>query len=512
MSRILINAVEEAISERERRARSDAYFNDPASWAEYMLGVRLWSKQAEAATSVVHNKSTAVKAAHGVGKSFLAAVLICWWIDTRYPRAFVASTAPSTAQIGAIVWREVRRMKNQIEKRYEAGLIDHKLPGYITSDNQWKDAEGTLIGFGRKPPDQKEDDAFQGIHDAYVLAVGDEAVGLSQEIIDALGNITSNEGSRRFLICNPTNPASYVGKLFQEKKENWTFHTISAFDSPNFTDERHQMTEEALENLVDASYVREKKLEYGEDSARYKSRVLGEFAFDDSDALITPDVIERAKSTEIEPSSLTRPVLGVDVARMGEDWSAVYSNHDGQIRFVDKWKKTETTETALRVHRIATDLSASAVFVDSDGVGGGVKDQLVLLSNGLYVVIEVHGSGASPDRRQWHNLRAFAWDRLRFRCMNGEIDLDPEDEDMHDELMAPKYHFNKQSGGLVIESKDDMAKRGVKSPNLADAVVYASIEFDFEDPMAGLQSGDKIRSGPEEVIGEMPAYLQVMRN
>lgn len=511
MSKILIEAIERVIEERERRAKADAYFNDPAAWAEYMLGMRLWSKQAEIGQSVVHHKSVAVKAAHGVGKSFLAAVLICWWIDTRYPNAFVASTAPSQKQIGAIVWREVRKMKALITKRYKEGIIDHELPGYITADNEWKVDGGVILGFGRKPPENKEDDAFQGIHAAYVLAIGDEAVGLTEEIIDALGNITSNEGSRRFLICNPTNPASYVGKLFQENKSNWTFHTISAFDSPNFTDERHSMSPEALQELVDESYVREKKLEYGEDSARYKSRVLGEFAFDDTMALITPEVIERAKSTEIVPDSTIRPVLGVDVSRFGDDWNVVYENVGGVIRFVDKWQKVETTETAMRVHRLATDLGAGVVFVDSDGVGGGVRDQLVLLSQGLYTVVEVHGSGASPDRRNWHNFRAFAWDRFRARCLQGELDLDPDDTDLHDELMGPQYTFNKQSGGLVIESKDDMKKRGLKSPNLADSAIYCSIEFDVNDPLAGLSKGDKLRMTPEEMVGSVPRYIEVMR-
>src|SRR5699024_6489002 len=140
----------------------------------YMLGVNFWSKQKEIANDVMENRNVAVKAGHGVGKSFLVACLIAHWVDTRYPYAFVASTAPSTAQISAIVGREIRRMYDQIEKRFEEGLIDHKLPGKINADaknNEWKDKSGQLIGFGRKPPEGKEDDNFQGIHDGYVLAV-----------------------------------------------------------------------------------------------------------------------------------------------------------------------------------------------------------------------------------------------------------------------------------------------------------------------------------------------------
>jgi len=511
MSKLLGRVVDRAAEEMARRAKSASYFDNPALWAKYMLDVRLWSKQAEIAQSVVHNKSVAVKAAHDTGKSFLAAVLVCWWIDTRYPNVFVASTAPSVDQIGGIVWREIRRFKDQIAARYKDGDIDHELPGYITADNQWKMPGGTLLAFGRKPPDNKEDDSFQGIHDAYVLSIGDEATGLSEDLIDALGNITSNEDSRRFLIANPTNPASHFGKIFKNKPDNWKLHTISAFDSPNFTHEKKEMSKEALAKLVGPQYVADKKTEYGEDSARYKARVLGEFAYDAENTLITPADIEKAIAADAKPGEDARPVLGVDVARMGDDRSCIYSNTEGKIRFVESWTKTATTETANRVHRQAIDLAATVVFVDADGVGGGVKDQLVQMNNGAYIVIEVHGSGSSPDRRQWHNFRSYAWDRFRLRCSQGSIDLASNDEDLHDELLPVRYLFNKQSGGLLIESKEDMKERGLKSPDLADAAIYASIEFDLDDPFLGLSKGDKLRTSPDDILGDMPEYLRVMR-
>lgn len=509
MSKFLGSAMTHVVTELERKAKAEEYFNDPAAWAEYMLGAYLWSKQRTVCRALINNKSVAVKAGHGVGKSFLAAVLICWWIDTRYPRVYIATTAPSTAQINAIVWREVRRMKSLIEQRHKEGLIDHKLPGYITADAQWKADDGNLLGFGRKPPDNKEDDAFQGLHDGYVLAIGDEACGLSGEIIDALGNITSNANSRRLLIANPTNPASYFASLFKEDK-GWDLHTISVLDSPNFTDEKYDMAPEALENLTDVSYVEDKAKEYGRNSARFKARVLGEFAFDSANSLFSPETVDQAIAADIEDPE-SRPVLGVDVARFGEDRTVVYMNQGGRIRFVDAWSKASTVESASRVHRLMMETGAWLAWIDSDGVGGGVKDQLVLLANGLYQVGEVHGSGSSPDRRQWHNLRAYLWDNLRKRCLAGDIDLDPGDTEMHDELLSVQYGFNKQSGGLQVESKTDMKARGMRSPDLADAVIYASIEYDTEDPLNGFAPGDKIRQSASDVLGDdKPSYLELM--
>lgn len=427
MSDILSKAVHVALGERERSVRTQRFFNDPVAWAEYMLGVTLWSKQREIANDLMNHRNVAVKAGHGVGKSFLVALLVMHWVDTRYPNAFVASTAPSTAQIGAIVWREIRRMYAQIEQRFESGIIDHKLPGKINADaknNEWKDKNGQLIGFGRKPPEGKEDDNFQGIHDAYVLAVGDEAVGLSSEMIDALGNITSNPNSRRIIIANPTNPASYMGKIFKEDTGAWKLHTISVFDSPNFTDERHTMPKEALDNLTGPEYVEDKKREYGENSARYKARVLGEFAFDNANSLISQDDLTPAMNAEITPSTETRPELGVDVARFGDDVTVVYMYHDGQLRYLDSWSKAPTTETSNRVHRLAIDTAAKVVKIDSGGVGGGVVDQVSQMSGSSYTVVGLNSSGASPDKKQWHNVRAFWWDDFRSRCRKGEIDID----------------------------------------------------------------------------------------
>lgn len=499
-SNILAGVVETAIKELERRNKSDLYFSNPNAWAEYMLGGRLWSKQREASMSVVHNKSTAIKAGHGVGKSYWVAVLICWWVDTRYPNAFVASTAPSQKQIGAIVWREVRKIYALIAKRYKDGIIDHALPGYITMDNEWKSLDGVIIGFGRKPPDNKEGDSFQGIH-GNVLAVGDEAVGLSEDMIDALGNITSNEGSRRILIANPTNPGSHFAKIFKEDTGAWSLHTISVLDSPNFTDERLEMPQEALDMLTGPEYVEDKKREYGEDSPRYKARILGEFAWDLGDTLIKPEDIAVGVDTELFISSDTPVVLGVDVARFGKDSTVIYKQEGGVLRYVNSWAhNTRTTEVAAQVHKYAVDLNASEVRIDGSGIGGGVIDILLTYPDVRYTIISMNSNGTTPDRKKWHNARAMWWDKFRLDLREGHIDLDLDDERLQDELQSVEYKFNAQSLGLLVESKDDMRKRGQKSPDFADAAIYACADMDYLSEIT-LKPGDSLRATLEEILG-----------
>lgn len=488
------------LDKRDASARRKAYRDNPVLWAKEVAGHHLWSSQAEVAMSVARNQNVAVKAGHSVGKSFLAALLACWWVDTRYPDCFLASTAPSTAQIGAIVWREINHLRSRIEQRYKNGLVDHKLPGYVTSDHVWKTDEGIPVGFGRKPPDQKTDDAFQGLHASQgVLAVGDEAVGLTEEMIDALGNITATSNSRRLLICNPTNPGSHVAKLFKEAPSNWTFHTISVLKSPNFTDERFDTPADVLESLADETFVDSKRQEYGEGSPRWISRIEGEFAWDMGDTLFRIEDLTKGYDTTVDPPVDALPVLGVDVSRSkAGDTNTIYENLAGKIRFVDEWNEPNAMNTARKIHDTALRKGAIEVRIDGAGLGGPIADAVRELSRGKYEVIEILGGNASPDRNRWFNFRAWGFWCLQDALASGAIDLDVQDDQLSDELMGIEKK-SRASGrdNLLLESKEDMRRRGVKSPNRADAAMYAALDL---SPWTGLDPvGTVVATEPAEI-------------
>src|SRR5690606_775982 len=262
-------------------------------------------------------------------------------------------------------------------RRYEDGKVDHPLPGYITSDAHWRLPDGIELGYGAKPPEgasgEDGSDSMSGIHARYVLAVGDEAVGLSKGLIGDLANITSNATSRRVLICNPPNPLAYVASFFMRELSGWARHTISVFDSPNFHGrgvcnaetcenwDAHQAMEpyegfpaEIRETLVDQSYVDDIIEEHGKGSPTYQSRVLGEFAWDMGFTLIRPEDVSRGFDTEIVPSTKTKAVLGVDVSRSKSgDKNTVYKWHDGKLRFVADWNDPNAINTASKIHELA---------------------------------------------------------------------------------------------------------------------------------------------------------------
>lgn len=508
----LFEVAAKASSELEARKLRAKYRDDPVLWAKNIAGVHLWSAQADVARDVAAGGSIAVKAGHGVGKSLLSAVLICWWIDTRYPDCFVASTAPSTSQIKAIVWREVQTLRNKIEKRYKDGLIDHKLPGYITSapDPTWKTDDGIVIGFGRKPPERNETsaggagDAFQGIHAKNgVLAVGDESVGLTEELIDALGNITSTKNSARLLICNPTNPLSYTAKLFKNKPSNWKLRTISVLNSPNFTDERLTTPSEVLEALTDETYVEQKRAEYGEGSAQWVSRIEGEFAWDMGFTLFHPSDLEKGYDVDRVPSTETLPVLGVDVSRSKSgDKNTVYKYHDGRLRFVDAWNEPNAMNTARKVHDLAMEHGVSEVRIDGAGLGGPIADHIRELSGGRYEVIEILGGNASPDNNRWANFRAWGFWSFQDRMARGEIDVDIADEELAEQLLGlelKKREYGKDN--ILLASKEELRKAGKHSPDHADAANYAALDLEAwtGNPYNSMAPGSAVAVDREEM-------------
>lgn len=506
----LLPTIEEHFADR---AKADLYFDDPELWALDYLGLRMWEAQADVALTVAANRNTSVKAGHEVGKSWLAGVLICWWISTRAHLpggAFVVSTAPSTSQINAIVWKEVRRVKALADERYAEGLIDHPLPGYVTADAHWRLDNGIEIGYGRKPPEGK-DDTMSGIHARYVLAVGDESVGLSETLITDLGNLTGNETSRRVLFCNPTNPLSYVATLHKSKSLAWIFKTISVFESPNFHGgglcdcERHigqpkglGFSAEMLESLVDQSYVDDRLADWGSvDSPQYISRILGEFAFSQGATIISMEDMAVGLDCKIVPTNTSRPVLGVDVSRSEHgDMNTVYSNELGRLRFVAAWNDPNAMRTAERIVNIALETGAYEVRIDTAGLGGPIYDRVVDLAEGRFAVVAMLGGAQSPARMRWYNARAFWFHSFGEALRNGLIDIDPEDEKLQEELLGIEYKQQTHGiGAILIESKDDMRKRGVGSPDYADAAIYATADV---TAAYGPQPGDIVAIDPWE--------------
>lgn len=350
--------------------------------------------------------------------------------------------------------------------------------------------------------------------------------GLPEALIDDLGNITTGENCRRLLIANPTVPSSYFGKIFREATGTWVFHTISVMDSPNFhgggicqchpaSPKGLGMNQASLNALVGPGYVEDKKRDYGENSARYKARVLGEFAYEVGQTLFTEEDIAPARDADFYYDDI-RPVLGVDLSGNGPDSNVIYANYPTEegsvVRFVEDWGADEGFDLDVTLEKIegwAYKLGAYQINVDAAGMGVSVWQQLTKRArqNALpWQIVGLNGGGASPDRARWQQARAWWYDTVREDMRAGKVDVDPEEhafERLSDELLSIQYEEGQRGlGGIQLEQKKDMKKRGMKSPDFADAFILSLVDTSviINNPLRNLKPGEQVQMNPWDLL------------
>ena len=279
-----------AVDRKQASQRQNKYMQDPELWVRERLQQSVWSKQRDILLSVRDHRRTAVHSCHGIGKSHVAALAISWWLDSHPPgEAFVVTTAPTTAQVRAILWRYVRRFHKSVG-----------LPGRVNQTEWLIDEE--IVAYGRKPADQDES-AFQGIHARYVLVVIDEACGVPEQLWVAADALATGPDCRILAIGNPDNSATHFFKVCQPGS-GWNTMGISAFDSPNFTGE--PVSETVAASLVSKVWVDEKKQDWGEDNALYRSKVLGEFSVDAADTVVRASDVAACR---LDPETKYTPLI-----------------------------------------------------------------------------------------------------------------------------------------------------------------------------------------------------------
>lgn len=451
--------------------------NDPEWWLSTALGCHPWSLQLKIIEALVTGREIAVKSCHSAGKSWSAARAILWYLCC-FPRSIVITTAPTDRQVRNILWREIR----VAHRRAPLPLGGKLLTQSLEFDDDW-----WAIGFTAPEYDP---DRFQGFHAKYVLVVVDEASGVSPEIFEAIASILSGQNAVLLMIGNPTDEQSHFGKSF--KTPGITKISISAFDTPNFTKfgitlddvksgewENKIIGDLPYPTLITPHWVRGRLDRWGEHSPMFQSRILANFPPASPDGLIPLSWVESAQNRSLEPGVLDKVQLGVDVARFGSNDVEIYKRHGPIIRHVDTFNGIDTMETTGRVIKAAKEHNAEIIKVDVNGVGSGVVDRLTeLVGEGLpedTIIVPVNFGEGSRDSDHTLNNKAYLFWSLRTRFQDGVVDLDPEDEELAEQLTSIKYGLN--SRGLIkIEEKNK-----AKSPDKADAVaiIFADVEEDF---------------------------------
>lgn len=445
--------------------RLEVWRNNPAKWAEDH-GLFMWSKQREVSQSVVEHQKTLVVTSNGCGKSRLSATLVNWWVDVHpVDDTTVVTTATNWKQVRNVLWKEIPRVKAV------AGIR-----GKVNADATWKmDDRQDPVAFGMKP-DDKDESGFQGVHDQYVLVIMDEAGGISKEIFTAADAITTNKYARILAIANPNDPSCYMAEVYKREmrlkpeERSWNIIQFGSYDTPNFTGE--VVPVEVATRLVQVDWVEARKKEWGEDDPRFVARVLGEFPDVSDDGLFNMGRVMQSMEAydTSEPDEGMPITIGVDVARYGSDSSVIVSNQGGYIRIHGRYQGLNGPELARKVGELAMEMGAVEIRIDAIGVGASVLDSIYNFVPPTISVVGIHGNAKSGDSTKWYNYRAAMYDQFAKAVADGRVHL-PDDDELHNEIASIKYEY--RGSALLIESKENMRKRGIKSPDVLDAVIYA---------------------------------------
>lgn len=451
------------------------YKSDPTRWARERCGVELWSKQQAIIASVRDHAQTAVHSCHAIGKSFVAATTVAWWLDVHpLGEAFVVTTAPTDKQVKAVLWREINRLHSR------AGLAGR------TNLSEWYIGK-ELVAFGRKPADQ-DPTAFQGIHARYVLLVLDEACGIPKDLWDAGSSIVSNEHSRTLAIGNPDDP---VGEFAQNCRPNsgWNVIHVGYEDTPNFTGE--EVSEIVRDSLISERWVTERAKKWGVGSAIFTSKCRGHFPLEGTSGTIPYAWASACRHLELPEAPGEYVESGIDVGA-GGDRTVIRERRGLRAGREEVFVDADPMRTVGRLVQCIVEWGVKRVKIDSTGIGWALAGRIRELSsvhNGIgalngetthsaEVVAVNFGASPSPGlERKFLNKRAeIYWQVGRELSRLRQWDLGAIDDDVIAELTASQYEILDSYGKIKIEPKKDIIERMGQSPDRAEALLLAFFE------------------------------------
>lgn len=452
---------------------------DPVAWADEKLGIELWSKQKEILYSVRDNRLTAVRSCHEVGKSFTAALTVCWWLDVHPPgSAFCVTTAPTEPQVRAILWREINAMHGK------GNLVGR------TNQKEWWIAD-QQVAMGRKPSDHNMH-AFQGLHAKHMLLVLDEACGIPKNLWDAGSSLVTSKGGRTLAIGNPDDPVGEFARTCMPESGYNVIH-IGYQHTPNFTDEK--VSEDLKDRLISKTWVDQKRIDWGEDSALFQAKCEGNFPTNTVDGTIPLRDLQACRYLELPAAGVRE--AGIDVGAGGDRTvirERVGMRAGRELTFVD----SDPMKTIGKLVETINEWGVTRVKVDCIGIGWALTGRLRELSSQhnyqdtthAAEVVGINFAEASIDPKRFMNLRAEVWWNIgREYSRLQKWDLAEVDDDVFAELSAPSYEIMDSLGKIKIEPKEKVKQRLGRSPDRAEALLLAFAGGDWAASFIGAGTG-----------------------
>ena len=404
---------------------------------------------------------------HGIGKSVLVAWLIKFILDTRpYSKGVV--TAGTAEQLRTKTWAELGKWhKLSLTKHwfeYTSGRGAMSLMHRDFKENWRCDAQTCR---------EENSESFAGLHAANSTPfyIFDEASAVPDKIFEVREGGTTDGEPMVFDFGNPTKNS---GMFFENTSEGGRFkkrYIVRTIDSRQV----RLTNKERIGQWID---------DYGEESDYVKVRVRGMFPATGSAQFMATDKVEEAMLRELTRSRTDALVIGVDVARFGEDESVIWPRIGPDARSFapttskGRYRKLDTVQLTGKVIECVREfrnlgMEYSMIFVDEGGIGGAVVDQLRHLG---YRISGVNFGSTPIDAQTYRFKSDEMWGNLRDAIARNLCLPDIKHlsgNDIKTQLTQREFGYTLAGNKVHLETKADMKERlGVDggSPDLADAL------------------------------------------
>ena len=463
-------AFEAAAAEWEADQGVTRYYDDPLGFAADCIdwrGEGLTAYQQEIVGELPGRRREAVRGPHGLGKTTVAAVVLLWFALTSEAAGVdwkAVTTAGSWRQLTNYLWPEIHKWAGRV-RWDKVRSTPFKRTELLNLNLHLAHGQATAAACSNPA-------LIEGAHADRLLFLYDEGKAIPAGTFDACEGAFSGTGEALALVAStPGDPSGRFYDIHARRPgyEDWHARAVT-------------LAEAVASGRISEAWAEQRRKQWGEESAVYANRVLGDFHAGDEDTVIPLRWLEAANERWQEWDAAGRPGLpglhraGVDVARSGEDKTVVAIRLGPVLAELRRSSNEDTMQTTGRVKGyLDTDPEATAM-VDVIGIGAGVLDRL--REQGCKA--EPFNASAGTKNTDvtgelgFANVRSAAWWLLRELLdpsRGSDLALPPDDLLLGD-LTAPKWKV--LSGGKIqVESKDDIRKRIGRSTDDGDAVVQA---------------------------------------
>lgn len=403
----------------------------PVGFARCVLGLPLYEWQEHILWDADMPGAIAVKAGNGTGKTTNVAAPLALWHAAVFPHSLSIITAG--------VYRQVKEQLFPALRRHAA-----KFAGWTFNDTDIEAPNGSrIIGFSTDDPGK-----FEGWHADNLLVIVDEAKSVPDAIFEAIERC---QPTRFLVMSSPGVCSGFFYEAFKTRRKFFRHHTITAFACPH----------------ISPDWIAEQIEKYGEQHSLVRSMVFAEFmASGEGDTAISLTLLERctASPPEFAPGTVR---AFCDFAAGGDENVLAIANGN-RVKIAAAWRDKDTMSAVGRFIQLFRehDLSEQDISADGGGLGIPICDRLKELG---WNVRRVNNGAPAREPKIYGNLAAEIWAQGARRIERSEIIL-PNDPELFAQLTTRRIGANSR-GQIVLESKEQMRARGLRSPDRADAVL-----------------------------------------